>query len=593
MALPPARPRTERRTITASAVRLGSGESEYAQRMKLGWQSRALAYIDLVPELNYASRFYAKMLKQLKIFPAFLDEHEQKIPIEEGLPVDLLNRIQDPGGGRSQILGNYGRLMFTTGEGVLFGHDLNSEDEEWLFVWNDEIKVDTYADGQIRLITWTPADAQSAKEYEPEDAQVYRMWTPHPRKSGEADSPMRAALEIAEELVILTKAVRATAVTRMTNGILAIAQELSPGAAEPVGDEDPLNNPFLQDLTNHLEGQVENAGSAAAAAPFVLEGPSEYITPEYLRWIQTHDPQTDYMERDLRKEAVERLARGLDFPPEDLLGLTDANHWSGLFVTQDRWRMHGAPVAEQFCDDLNDAYLRKALREEGFDRWNEVVIGYDESQIVVKPDRSDDLIRVHAAGALSDDGLRQGLNISDDWAPSEEEQKRYLAIKLRDSMLLNGQSQNGQPAAADVPPPPGPEGDSGRQTRIVASAAKEIGAAEMALLRCRELAGIRIRQKEKQCPDCLKAANGQPNSLVAAKIGEESLAQLRLQPIDLVRGGADGFTTYLVRIGYGAAQAKALAEMVEVFASRTIYDARQPELPTAFSAHLERARSLV
>jgi len=128
------------------------------------WQQRALAQMDLVPELNYASRFYARMLKQLLIFPALLDEQGQIQKIESGPPVDLLDRIQDPGGGRSQILGNYGRLMFITGEGCLFGRDLGTDLERWSFLWKGELEIEL--DGaEVQKITHTPDSAQTKKEF--------------------------------------------------------------------------------------------------------------------------------------------------------------------------------------------------------------------------------------------------------------------------------------------------------------------------------------------------------------------------------------------------------------------------------------------
>ena len=551
------------------------------------WQQRALEYIDLVPELSYASRFYSRMLKLIDVYPAHLDDMGRLTRISEGAPVELLNRIQDPGGGRSQILGNFGRLAFTTGEGNLFGRSLGTDDESWLYVWNDEIEVKTDGQGEATMIIHKPVAGEDGKEYSPDDAVVYRFWTPHPRRSGEADSPMRAALDVAEELIILTKSVRSTAVTRMTNGIVAIAQEISPAPAEPIGDEDPLNHPFLEDFVNHITAQVEDAGSAAASAPFVFEGPGEFIGPDMFRWVQTHDPSTDYMERDLRKEAIDRLAFGLDMPPEILKGLGSTNHWAAMQILHDMWRSHGAPMAEQFCDDLNETYLRPALRQDGYPDWRNVVVAFDDSRVTIKVDRGEDADRAFDRGQISGDGYRRLKNIPEEYAPSEDEHREYLAVKLRNPQLI-GADNGGNPM--DGPPPPGPEGDSGRRTRVVAAASVELGAAEMALLRCRELAGIRIRQKEKLCPDCLKPAEAVANALVASAVGPEVLQQMELDPVRLVRGGADSFRALLATWGFHDAQAAPLARLVETHAARTLFEAAHPRLPDNFVAHVESAR---
>lgn len=404
MALPQTRPRPQR-ALTASAVKLEPKESTSTRRRSEAWQKRALFYVDNVPECNYASRFYARMLKRIHIFPAMREADDKLTPIESGLPVDLLDRIQDPGGGRSQLQGSYGRLMFVTGEGYLFGRDLGSEDEKWSFVWNEEIEL-----GDGGEIVWKKDQSAVGITYSAGRAEAYRMWNPSPARSGLAESPMSSVLEVAEELLILTKGVRATAVSRMLNGMLKIPSEMSFGPAEPAVDEDSEANIFLADLIEHITGVVENAGTAEAAAPFIAEGASEFI--EKLSWMPMHDPQTDYMERELRKEAVQRLAFGFDMPPEVLLGLADSNHWTGKQITSDMWRSHGAPVAEQFCDDLSEAYLRPALRAEEFTDWQKVVVAYDDADVVVSPDRSEDADKAYDRGALGYRGYRKLKGLS-------------------------------------------------------------------------------------------------------------------------------------------------------------------------------------
>lgn len=584
MALPLTRSRP--RALTASAMRMGDRNSEYSKRQAMDWQLRTFEYLDRVPEIDFASRVIAQLLTQLRIYPALLDENSKRTPIEEGEPIALLDRIQDPGGGRSQMFDMYGRLMFLTGEGSLFGRDLGVEGRErWSFVWNGELDIQDDGRGGIIKIVHKPGK----KEYSPEQAVVYRMWTPHPKDSGQATSPMRAALEIAEELIALTASVRATATTRMTRGMILMPQEISPPPMEPVGDEDPLNDPWISDLADHFEAQVAAAGTAAAAAPFLVSAAYEYL--DRIRWLNMHDPQTDYMEQSLRKEAVERLARGFDFPPEILLGLGSSNHWSAKQILDNLWRSHGAPIAERFCDELNNVYLRPALQEQEYPNWNRVVIAYDESKVVVNPDRAGDAFKAHDALAISDHALLTAINMDADDKPSEEELERRIAVKMRDTAFFGG---NGN---GDTPPPPGPEGDSGRRTRVVASAGvdsavRELVAAEMALINCRKLAGMRIRQKsmweslERKCADCVAQANGKSHEQLASVIGAKMLVELGADPMSLVKDGTETYKPLLLSWGYSEAQASALCEMVETYAARTLYQDRTPSLPSGFAAQV-------
>lgn len=556
------------------------------------WQERALQYGDIVPEISYASLFYPRMLKHLRIYPAFLDERGEKKEITSGVAVDLLNRVRDPGGGKSQILGSYGRLMFYTGEGILFGRDLNSEREKWSFVWNSEVEVEENSDGSLKRIYHVISPTKKI-EYEPDEAVCYRMWTPAPRNSYEATSPMRAALEVAEELIILTKSVRSTAVTRLINGLLFMPSEISPPPVEPVGDEDPLNDPWASDFLEKIVTQIETPGTAEAAAPLISWVAGEHI--QNIRWVQIHDPQTDYMERDLRKEAVDRLAYGFDMPPEALKGLGSTNHWAAMQILGDMWKSHGASLAEQFCDEIAAAYLQPALRESGEEDWMSIVVDYDAFNVLLKADRSDDAKIAADLGFISPRGFREMTNIPAEYAPTEIEWEQMLEWKS------NGSSEQQQPSPAPAPdpsstgpPPPGPEGDSGRRTRVVTSSAESheaMGAAMMALARCREMAGIRLWRSQKDCPECFESANGQPHALVAALVGPKTVQELGQDPLRLVKGGTAMFKDLLEYWDYTTTQAQAICELIETFAARTLYDERLPQLPNGFASHLERSRN--
>jgi hypothetical protein len=886
--------------------------------MSQPWQLRALSYYDQIGEIRFASQFYAKLLSKVRYYPARQLENGQTEPITSGDPVEFLHRIQDPGGGRSRLLYDYGRMMFVTGEGVLFGDNLETEGERWRFLWKDEVKP---LDDNSSL--WQRVRYDKTPFNPPEIGQAYRFWTPHPRHSDMPDSPLHSVMDIAEELLILTAAVRATAVTRLTNGVWLMPSEISPNpygppdssgdSGEYIGDEDPETNPFLDDWIEHTEAQIENPGSSEARVPFLLEGPYEYL--DRVRWVQTHDPQTDYMERELRKEAVHRLALGMDFPPEFLLGMTDANHWcqdarteilargrgwirhdelnvgdivltldhetgrsewqpvesiyradverevmyamhshshsslstpehrwpivktgykvagsrrrwttsadgfsasdrvpvaawlnedkeevyvddfvrlavaytadgtniehgniriakfaeheieeirrilttlygatgfrehthptrtaqgtafvlrqaearqllaicveqraialtfvdelsarqrlilldscaeigdgvsingattlyqaepdrldafayaahlSGFKVTYgrrnqqtgfgteplswvrwscsrdtfvpasckqtleaytgtvwcpvtknqtwlarrdghayftgntarqvvyDMWRSYGAPVAERFGDDLADAYLRPALAETGYPNWQEVVVAYDDSQVVIAPDRTEDADKALDRAAIGWEGYRELKGIPESMAPTEDEFEMLVAMKLRqpveidDGELLIPQrgpvaQQNGTDPQDGPPSPTGGREVSRQEVRT--ASARIYGAAEMALHRCRELAGLRIRHK---CSDC---AEGEPLSVVASALGIAAVQD----PMKLVQGGADGLRSLLVEWGWEEAQSTSLCQQLEVYAARTLFQPTCPDLPSGFVAAIERAREV-
>lgn len=577
MALPSQR--TPARALTAAAAKLNARETSYSRRLAQPWQLRSLGYYDTIGELSFTAKFLARQISRVRFYPARLLPDQTTEPILEGPPVDLLNQIQDPGGGRSRLQFDYGRLMFITGEGVLFGYE---DGRRWKFLWKDEVKRLENGD-YVRL------DVQQQET--DEIGTGYRMWTPHPRHSDLADSPMRSVQDIAEELLILTLSVRSTALSRMGKGIFKIPQEVSPNPLSVGLDEDPQQNPLLSDWMEHTAAQIEQPGSTEAMQPFLIEAPYDYL--DRITWEKTHDPATDYMERDLRIEAIKRLALSLDMSPEDLLGYTDANHWSTRAVQLDRWRMFGFNKAQQFADDLADAYLRPALRDdENFpdDEIDTVVVDFDDSMVVISPDRTEDADKALDRIAIGFAQYREMKGIPETGAPTDEEKAFLTALKTRgqvqleDGQIVQGErgplpGANGDRNPSDGPPAPGVKSGVSRQESMTASIH---GAALMAVHRCRELAGIRIRHK---CGECGGEAE---NHLVASTMGTEEITD----PMKLVSGGADGFESLLREWGFAAAQAAALKQQLELWAARTIFQPKLPELPSGFVSQVEKAREV-
>lgn len=577
----------------------GSGNNESA-RTPADWQEASFAWTKKIPELNYASRFYARMLRRLRIYPALRDSNDRTEQIDSGEPVDLLDRIQDPGGGRSQILHSYGRLMFIAGEGYLFGRELETDNERWAFVSGKEVST---SDGKI---IWRPTSSGTPTEYTSQQAVLYRMWTADPEKSGDPESPMRSAIEIAEELSILTKAVRSTAVTRMLMGILKVPAELSFGAEQEGLDDDPELSPLLRDFIEWATGVVENAGSPEAASPFIAEGSAEHL--DSLDWLETHNTEKDYMEKDLRVEAIGRLAMGLDMPPELLKGMAEANHWGARQIMHDAWKSHGSGIAEQFCDDLAEAYLRPALKEAGFEDWRKIVVAYDDTDVVVSPDRSDDAHKVFQNLGLGWEGYRKQTGTPEEFKPSDEEMKILLAIRMREPAFLKGTkfevevptrlpgprgpapdpSRNGNDAEEE-PPKPGPAGVSRRESRSLAMH----GAAETAILRCRRVAGARLRTHHRKSSDFARIAEIETNAHLAAACGQAFLQELDTpEPLVLVKNGAEDFVDICVEWGIEKAQAQAMGQMIEVYSAKTLFEEHMPDFPAGLSAAIEHANDI-
>jgi hypothetical protein len=577
------RQRPQARALTASGRKLDKDGTAYQRRLQQPWQLRSLGYYDTIGEINFTSKFLARQISRVRFYPARRLPDGSHEPIESGPPVEILNQIQDPGGGTSQIQFDYGRLMFITGEGVLFAYE---EGTRWRFLWKDEVRQRPDGSGLWDRINYESAPTGDV-------GQAYRIWSPHPRWTDLADAPMRAVQDICEELLLLTLAVMSTAKTRMTKGVLWVPQEFDFAPLTDGISEDPEQSVFMANMMEHFANQIENPGSAEAAVPFVGQVPGDWI--KTAEWMKLHDPATDYMEKELRLEAIRRLALSLDMSPEDLLGYTDANHWTARSVQLDRWRMFGYNKAELWGNAISEAYLRPALEAEGYPDWQDVIVPFDDSQVVISPDRTEDALKAHNDGLINGKAAREALGWKESDQMEGEEKEEWFALKLRqipesmaDDFMLpargpmpsNGNG-NGNGNAADGPPEPGVNTGVSRQESRTASA-RVLGAAELALLRCRELAGVRLRFK---CPDC---ADGHPDSMVAAALGEKAAPDAA----KLVKGATDGFQELLVAQGIATEHASALGLQLETFAARTLYQPTCPDLPSGFVAAVNKAQEV-
>src|SRR3546814_19565748 len=69
--------------------------------------------------------------------------------------------------------------------------------------------------------------------------------------------------------------------------------------------------------------------------------------------------------RELREEAIRRLALGQDAPPELLLGVGNMNHWGAWLVQADTINTHVEPPLARFCDAATTQFLRPVLEARG------------------------------------------------------------------------------------------------------------------------------------------------------------------------------------------------------------------------------------
>lgn len=448
----------EPRGIVAAAKRLSTSEAKSknvsvlagASNVK-GWQEEAWELLDMVGEQRFLSNVLAGQMSRAALYVGRLDPNATPGTRPEKTEDRVLNEVlQAIGGGPSglgQIISRYSANMFVAGEAWLVGvppHLLpdNGENEgpQWVdreapreesfdlrnMVWKlfstSEISIN--ATDQVDLKLETGKTVQT----NPEDLWMIRIWRPHPRKAFEADSPTRASLPVLRELLGLTMHIGAQIDSRLAGaGLLLFSTEASAALKRAAGlSEDASEDPLMDALTTAMMTPISDRESASALVPLVVTVPDPEKAVKYL----TFSTELDKEARQLREEAIRRLALSQDAPPELLLGTGSMNHWGAWLVMEETVQTHLVPPLALFCDALTEQYLRPVMAALGYDDLEEYSVWYDVDHLVVRPNRMQDAKDAHALGIISDEALRDTLGFDEADSISVEESAHGLVLDL-------------------------------------------------------------------------------------------------------------------------------------------------------------------
>lgn len=346
------------RVLTAAGTRLDLADKQTLKKLRKyrqGWQDEAWSYNDAIGELRYAHDFIGHSVSRMRLFVGAYTDDPQAAPV----PVDdakIDSKIAEAAKAALDRLGTGKRAVASllmcqavnfqvAGECYLLGR-INPETklEEWSIRSIDEI-VSTDRGYHLRELPtdFTEGNPLGDKPLDPDETYVARLWKPHPRFRVLADSPMRALLELCEELLILSRGVRAQAKSRLAgSGLLLVPDELTMAQAEE-SDDNITADPFLSLLTQAMTAPILDEASPSAVVPIVIRGPMAVL--DSLKHIIL-EQKLDTTAFEARAELIRRIATGLDLPSAVLTGLEDANHWCADteteiltdkgWVTQDR-----------------------------------------------------------------------------------------------------------------------------------------------------------------------------------------------------------------------------------------------------------------
>lgn len=438
--------------ITSERLKTSNGQ---AVALHAAWQDDAWDMYDLVGEQRFLSNTLANRLAQANLFVGRVegDGTDEPKPVEDQEVAAVLDPIGHTSSGLSQIIQRLGVNLFVAGDAWLVGvpqvlmpagertievdevdgiDPLASGDDITDLEWRalSVAEVSTTSTGLLTLSFGPRKEDQITVN--PEDVWLLRVWRPHPRRAWEADSPTRSVLPVLRELVQLTKHISAQADSRLAGaGLLEVPYSVTQAIKTRRGtlaDED--DDPFTDALIEAMITPIEDRASAAALVPLVVTVPDEAAGK-----IKHHSfaVELDDEARELRDEAIRRLALGQDAPPELLLGVDSMNHWGAWLVREDVVSSHLEPPLALICDAITTGYLWPVLRAMGMPEVEvrQHVVWYDVSHMIVRPNRAKDARELYAAGVLTDQAVREANGFDEGDAPDTEDRDPIdLAFEL-------------------------------------------------------------------------------------------------------------------------------------------------------------------
>jgi hypothetical protein len=423
--------------MVASGMRMDAAASSTIRTLSAArqeWQDDAWGYRDMIGELRFGVQFRSRAVARVKFLAAqVMPDEDEPLPLtaDKGIsvPAPLAKAAQEelerlPLSSGFSFLGVLDENFGITGEAWLHGYEEDGE-EKWEVHSVSEVRPG--ADGRITI---RPYGEAAYRVVDTSREEMLRLWVPHPRYKLLADSPMRSLLNVCEEIVLASQELRVVSRSRVaTNGLLLVPDTLT--LMTQLRDNPDLvsDDRFMADLAAVLTAPIANEGEPGQVAPAVIRGPKDEL--KEVRHLRLDREASSEIIGRIDK-GLQRLARGLDIPPEIVSGLGQANHWSAWQIDNSTYRYHIDPAVRIVADSLTEGFLRPALRARGFSEQDvkKIQVWYDAGNITENPNRGQDAKDAYDRGAIGFDTLRRALGFNESDAPSDEEVLRMAAFKI-------------------------------------------------------------------------------------------------------------------------------------------------------------------
>lgn len=375
--------------LIASARRLDlRGKDKKVNISKQGWQQRCWYFYDIIGEYYYSMNWVGNLLSRAKLIVT-----RDGKAVNSGLANEAIDGLFGGKLAQAEMLRQLGVHLSVAGEGYVIGLTQGNDPDKWMVASNLRLNKA----GQVWSLDGKPLD----------NPLVIQVFRPHPLDPKQATSASRPVLPILSELEGLSKRASADIDSRLTGAGLILFPSEVDFASTPVQTEGDGSQEVragvdgIQDmLIEAASTAIQNQESAAAKVPIAMTMQGDQIAN--VRHITFWSDFDDQM-IELRKEAIRRLALGLDMPPEALTGTGDMNHWNAWQLEEAAIKVHTEPLLQLICSGLTTAYLWSFLEEGGLSKEEarRYRIDADTTELRLRPNRSKEAQELYDRGALS------------------------------------------------------------------------------------------------------------------------------------------------------------------------------------------------
>lgn len=384
------------------------------------WQTEAWELRGEIPEFRFAGDRVARGASQYRLFAAKRGEDitAEPIPVTEGLALDLCQDLLGDIARTQQALHRAAQQLTFNGETLLVVSEGDEDGSHYRFAAHSVSELT----GQGK--SWKLNDGIESRNIT-DDEVVIRCYRPDPQYSGLADCPSKAVLPVARTLRGLGKRTAAEIDSRLAGaGLLLMSDQVS--LLRTREDDDPDADPFLEELVETMITPIQDPESAAAVVPLVAKVPDPEKAAKYITFATPLDEKLPEMESN----AIRRVALGMDSPPETLLGMSTANHWTGWLISSEEVTLVLSPTVAIICHALTTGFLHPMLQAGGVEDWADYFVWFDATELELRPDKSVDSRELHDKGVLGDAAVLRENGFTDKDAPTSDEKKKRLLEKL-------------------------------------------------------------------------------------------------------------------------------------------------------------------